>query len=419
MVETAAGHGYGGASVARVIECAGIPRATFYAHFASREDCFLAAYRAVVSRLRLAVGAATRSTDSRDVLRAALKALLDELAADPSAGRLVFFEALAAPAQVRAEHERLIEEVESAIDGVLVCEGGGERSLQISSSALLWGVCGVAAARLLRGEAAALPSLRRDLFDWIDAYRLPAGRRPEARTNWDELGRRFPPVPRKEQNRPRLLPRGRSALPPDLVATERHARIVEATIKVTAGRGYSAVTVPQIASAARVTKAAFYTHFKSKQEAFLAAQRRGLQESLAASAGAFYVSGSWAERVWAALGMFLRYIGENPEAAYLGVVEFNAAGEAAIQLEHDTRMAYTLFLEDGYRERLEVGPPLRPLCSEAIAGANYGLLRRLILREGAERAPQLQPHQTYVTLAPFLGPERAMSFIEEQLAGVP
>jgi len=51
MVEATARHGYAGATVAEVIELAGVSRKAFYEHFADKEDCFLVAYDVVSDRM--------------------------------------------------------------------------------------------------------------------------------------------------------------------------------------------------------------------------------------------------------------------------------------------------------------------------------------------------------------------------------
>ena len=51
MIDVAASQGYVSASVARVSRAAGVSSETFYEHFQDREDCLLAAYRAVATRL--------------------------------------------------------------------------------------------------------------------------------------------------------------------------------------------------------------------------------------------------------------------------------------------------------------------------------------------------------------------------------
>jgi AcrR family transcriptional regulator len=414
MTEVAASEGYAGASVGRIIERAGVSRGTFYAQFDDREECFLAAYRSIVARARAATGGAARAAGASDGVRAAMEALLDQVVADPAAARLVLLEANAAPRGVRSEHEALIREVENAFDRLLIRDPRPE-TLQIPVTGLRSTIEDIAAIRLLRGESSLLPSLLEDLLAWMDAYRLPSGMAPRSQEDWVELGSGLPPQPPRDRDEPALLPRGRSALAPSSAATQRRGRILEATIKVTAAQGYRGLTVAQIASAARVTKGAFYSHFQSKLEAFLAAQRMGFQEALTAAAEVFYVQGEWPERIWSALREFLRYIAEHPESAVLGVTEVHAAGEAAIRLEHDTRAAFTLFLEEGHRERRAVGPPLPPITAEAIAGANYGLLRRQVVTGQTAYAMRLAPQLAYVTLAPFLGPARAIDFIEEQV----
>lgn len=51
MVEVVSRTGHAAASVADVIERAGVSRKTFYEHFSGKEDCFLAAYQVLSERL--------------------------------------------------------------------------------------------------------------------------------------------------------------------------------------------------------------------------------------------------------------------------------------------------------------------------------------------------------------------------------
>lgn len=55
MAESVAIHGYAASSVARVIELAGVSRATFYALFENRHECLLAAYDAVLASFFAAI----------------------------------------------------------------------------------------------------------------------------------------------------------------------------------------------------------------------------------------------------------------------------------------------------------------------------------------------------------------------------
>jgi len=415
MIEVASASGYAGASVARVIERAGTSRRTFYSHFSGREECFVEAYRSVVARALEATVDVVRKVPSKEQPRAILATLLEGVASDPPAARLALFEVYAAPPAVRAQHERLVWQLEAELERCLRCGWPEGEAPQLPVRALRAAIEDVVSNRLLREEAEALPSLADDLFAWVEAYRPPPRTEPLHQGRWDRMAESFPLHFKVSEPAEGLLPRGRSALPPELAASERRARIIGATIRATAAKGYSAVTVADIAAAARVTKAAFYSQFGSKQEAFLAAQRRGLEESLAAAAAAFYGESEWLDRVWAGLRALLRYLAENPEAAVLGVREVHAAGEEAIRLQHDIRNAFTLFLEGGHRQRINIGKPLPSISPEALAGANHGLIRRQILSRGAEGTPGLLPQLVYVTVTPFVGHEEAMAFIVEKV----
>jgi AcrR family transcriptional regulator len=74
----------------------------------------------------------------------------------------------------------------------------------------------------------------------------------------------------------RGLPRGRSSLAPLEVGAAHRDRLTHAVIGVVARRGYAATTVADIVAAARVSRAAFYAQFGSKEECFLDACFQGL-----------------------------------------------------------------------------------------------------------------------------------------------
>src|SRR6201996_506406 len=71
------------------------------------------------------------------------------------------------------------------------------------------------------------------------------------------------------------LPRGRNRLPaPDVQASQRE-RLLRGAVAAGAAKGYSAVTVADIVRRAKVSRAAFYVHFRSREDCFIAATRRG------------------------------------------------------------------------------------------------------------------------------------------------
>jgi AcrR family transcriptional regulator len=110
MAQVCAAEGYGGATVAAVIAVAGVSRKTFYEQFRDREDCFLAAYDAILAQFMGRVIAAYRQPelDWPERVHAAIEALLGFLAAEPAFARMCIVEVLAAG-------ERAIERYDSAI----------------------------------------------------------------------------------------------------------------------------------------------------------------------------------------------------------------------------------------------------------------------------------------------------------------
>jgi AcrR family transcriptional regulator len=409
MTYVAARHGYARASVARVIERAGVSRATFYENFASREDCFVATYRAIAGRVRSRLGRAAAAVPAVDRRRAVLSTLLADAAANPDAARLALIEALGGPQSVRVEHERFVRESEHWIETRLHLAGAPV--LQIPTTALLGAITGVISTRLLNGEAASLPCLLDPLLGWVGRYELgDTGRRWPLQA-WEDLGRRFAPDRQAGDDSPQaLLPRGPTALATASAAATRHDRIVAAIARLAALKGYSSFTVADVTAAARVSRRTFYACFRGKQDAFLAAQTVALQGSIAAAAAEFSVAPAWLEGVWRAGEAMFSYMGAHPDLTQLGTVELYAVGEAAVRRNEDSRMAYGLFLEQGYADHgFEQGD--RGLCTEAIGGAVFALIRRQAIDGRAAEVLSVLPRAVYVILAPFLGPKGAMDFV--------
>src|SRR3954451_610367 len=67
MAGAAAEKGYAHTTVADVIAGAGVSRATFYEHFAGKEDCFVAAFDAGVEIMLGAVGATAGDADGTPI----------------------------------------------------------------------------------------------------------------------------------------------------------------------------------------------------------------------------------------------------------------------------------------------------------------------------------------------------------------
>src|SRR5690242_15072 len=58
MVEAVARHGYAGTTLRELVALAGVSKTTFYEHFESKEDCFLATLDAIIAETTRRVGTA-------------------------------------------------------------------------------------------------------------------------------------------------------------------------------------------------------------------------------------------------------------------------------------------------------------------------------------------------------------------------
>jgi AcrR family transcriptional regulator len=100
VIAAVAETGYPAVTIADIVRRARVSRAAFYAHFADKEACFLAATREGGRLLAGQVVDATRAlpegTPAEDTLRAACRAFLGFLAGEPAFARVFYVEMSAA-----------------------------------------------------------------------------------------------------------------------------------------------------------------------------------------------------------------------------------------------------------------------------------------------------------------------------------
>ena len=194
----------------------------------------------------------------------------------------------------------------------------------------------------------------------------------------------------------------------------QRARIVQATAAVTMEKGYANATVAEIVAAAGVAKEAFYRHFSDKEEAFLAAQEAPTQQILDALVRAYFSADEWPERVWRALRTLLAVIAANPVMSHLRLVECYAAGAMPAQRGEEVTRSFTIFLEEGYRQRPEARS-CRGCCHRRSRAGIFEIVQRHAARRDYQGLARLLPQLTYINIAPFMGAENAIDFLAQQI----
>ncbi len=418
IISAANRDGYAGASVSVVIGEAGVSRPTFYEYFEDRDACFLGALADVQQRLLAEARAAIAAAAPEDALTAAVGAMVAFAAASPGQAQFLMKEALAGGPPALAARDAGVGELAKLIEAALRRAPGDAPIPDVPLAAVIGAVQRLLAMRLRRGERL-LAGVLEDLQDWLARYAKPA-----CEHRWRVLR----PLPQPARS-PYLAPSalrpppplgpGRPRLSEEEVLEIHRQRIMFATALAVRERGYTAVTVAEITKLASVDGRAFYRNFKDKQEAFSAIHELGFQFLMAATATAFFAGQSWPERIWEAFRAAAQSIDETPAFAHVAFVEAYAVGPQAIQRVEDSRMAFTIFLQEGYGELADgVAPPPR-LALEAIVATIFEIVYLRARSSAKPRVAGLLGHAVHMCLVPFTGSDAAEDFLELEGASRP
>lgn len=163
VVEAVAEHGYNATTISSITASAKISRRTFYEYFASKEECFLAAYEMIEAHVLDSMLAAPGAGQPwPDRVRARLAALLDVLARDSAVSRCFLIEPLAAGGDVAARYREAMQ----LLAGTLRPEPPpSELNLEVRDQALIGGIATLIVRRLNADGAQRLPDLLPDLVE--------------------------------------------------------------------------------------------------------------------------------------------------------------------------------------------------------------------------------------------------------------
>jgi AcrR family transcriptional regulator len=412
MLLAAVRRGYAGANVAQVIAHAGVSRPTFYEYFLDKDDCFLAVHREFSDQLLGHVREAVDSAPPEQAVQAGVKTLFRRAQARPERARFLVNETLAGGARALDQRDLLIGDIEQIIESARARAAPHAPTPDLPTRALLGGICGLLAPLLRRNEYD-LADIAEEIDIWIESYN-----RPPAEHRWRTL-EPGPPlraarhVSELALRPPPALPRGRPSLSSAEIARHQRDRIVYATAEVAAEKGYGAATIADITATAGVDRRVFYAHFRDKQEAFLAAHELGFQQTMAVSASAFFSCEEWPERIWEGMHAGTYFNATHSVVAHIGYVEAHAVGSPAIQRVDDSRAAFKIFAQEGYRHTVKPPPSVT---LDALSATIFEIGYHYARNHQTELLPRLTGLAAYLVLAPFLGTESTDEFIDAKLS---
>jgi AcrR family transcriptional regulator len=403
MVEAVARHGYAGTTLRELVTLAGVSKSTFYEHFDSKQDCFLATFDEIVDQVSVRVGEAYRSGgDFRQRLLAGLSTFMSLAEDEPAAASLVAVESLTLGAAGVAHRERGSEAFAALIQQSFDHSPSGRQVSKTVIWGIVSGIRGVAYRRLRAGQGHELPGLVEELVDWALRYQEPdsetvrraiaAAARPAGAAALPSEGEDGTPLAWEE---PPDSARSRALL------TQRE-RIVRGAAAVVVKSGYQALSIPAISGAAGVSNQTFYEHFANKRDAFLAAFEILAAEALGAAVAAFEREEDRPEAIGAGLRALLEHIAASELFARLAFFELPTAGPVALDRADATLDSFGAFLEPGGAPT-KIGEPLPRSILEAIPSAIWATIQHEIAHGRRESLPSLAPEAVRLVVAPFTG----------------
>jgi AcrR family transcriptional regulator len=190
----------------------------------------------------------------------------------------------------------------------------------------------------------------------------------------------------------------RPALSPEFVAAHKRRRIMDAIAELAAEQGYDSTKIGDIVSRAGVARKTLYDNFEGKEQVFLAAFDRAVEEATGrVETACAEAEGGWEERVQAGLAAFLGYVAEEPALARMCMIEALSATPAATE-RYEAAMQRFVELT---KSIVPHDDRLPETIEETLVGGVAWIVYQQIRRKEAEQAADLLPELSEFMLAPF------------------
>jgi AcrR family transcriptional regulator len=408
MTELVAERGYQGVRILDLTQLAHVSRPTFYELYADKEELLLSAYGDIGARTAETIlRAFDRDGSIEERMRASMYAFADLAAAEPHAMSLFLLGAFGAGSKALERRRLTIDALERAI------QAGGDTHEPLAADfvvkALLGGVREVAVARLHHGTARDLRKIADELITWVVCYppKLPPGLDiPTPGARRDPTGARSFSSERARRAQVRL-PSGRHDLPREVVTSSQRERILDATAEIVAEKGLAALTIPEIASRANVSHETFYEMFPAKMDAFLSAQKVGMEQALALAVERWEAQmPDWPRAIDAGLRGVVSYVVSEPAYAHLTIVDAFGASPATVAIRDELLRGFATYFVPGYA-LAPGGSQVPAIAAEAVVGSAWQIIHHYIANDRIEELTAAAPQLTYILLTPFVGSERA------------
>ena len=422
LVELVDAQGFADTSLADLTARAHVARAAFYEHFGSMEGCFTAAYDDHFARGAGQLVTAYNAPRMEDGERAhtALSALAAFAQVWPAAARVCLGDVLTVAHGTVEAREQLAEGARALLDSALGPDGAHTNRAPVLVTATIGAIRRALYVHLRERPARELLALAEQMFDWVRVYGNElyasegggdgdgtSGEGGTGGAGWSRMGLGADGTPDGAGSLSDDM--GTNGLTPDDGPKER---ILAAVLRLAANGEGESISLADIAAGAGVSFGTFYKHFRTSQDALLAAceavherliehAREAYAAALDAPAGddalavvskqpeeddepmaapggptALGAAPAWAVGIARALGAYLAAAAADPAATRTMVLGSLSLGRPGLDFLDRRAQALKQLLGPGLRAH----PDLPPTTADMLAGAILEIVHDHALR---------------------------------------
>lgn len=199
-------------------------------------------------------------------------------------------------------------------------------------------------------------------------------------------------------------PVGAQRISPEAHAEERRRQILVLVTDVFAKRGYQGATIDHLVAGGKTSMGAFYKFFAGKEDCFVQAFDRVVQDAGERVREAVALQQDWAAQVSAGLHALLEFIAEEPFSARLVLNEAQSGGPEAVRRYNEVLSEAATVLQGG-RTASAAARQLPESFEDATVSGVVWLLQIRLARGEAIDVAELHPQLAKMFLEPYLGRE--------------
>ncbi len=404
MIAVVDSAGWSGVRVRTLARTAGVSTATFYKHFANADECLASTYDAVMATaLRHSAAAQRRQPDWQESLRAAIAALMDDLASEPRAARLALLDVFSAGPSARKRIGRAVTELERLVGASFADAPRSVTAPRHLVAGMTAGMLRVARTTTMAGRGDELPGLADQLGDWMLALPHPEVLSLLAAPVGMATGR--------SRREPTPFPTGGELGRERRVIADDRQRLLRAAVKLAAVDGFAGLTVPKLRAEAGVSRRRFEASFESVDECFLDSVEM-LAGDAAARAGSWSAAvEGWERRTCRFVLALCAQAARERSMARLAFLGIFAPGRAGL-LKRERMVGRTAA---GLRDTVPAERRPSTIAAEASVAAVWHIAQSDIAAGRARNLPAVAPLLSYVVLAPIVGPRTAAVAVQAEI----